>query len=68
MKWSTKTGHRIKALNCHNEVSNDKGNENETDVEVSAVAGSVSDRQCQQALLDATPNAGILVNNNGGPP
>ena len=49
-------------------MSNDKGNENETDVEVSAVAGSVSDRQCQQALLDATPNTGILVNNNGGPP
>ena len=38
------------------------------DVEVRAVAGSVSDQQCQQALLDATPNAGILVNNNGGPP
>jgi 3-oxoacyl-[acyl-carrier protein] reductase len=38
------------------------------EVEVRTVAGSVSDRQCQQALLDATPNADILVNNNGGPP
>ncbi len=31
MKWSTKSGHRVKALNCHNEVSDDnrKGKEAE---------------------------------------
>ena len=23
MKWSTKSGHRVKAVKCHNEVSND---------------------------------------------
>ena len=38
------------------------------DISVIAVAGDVSDRQCQQALLDATPDPDILVNNNGGPP
>ena len=30
MKWSTKTGHRVKALKCHNEVNDDNRNENET--------------------------------------
>ncbi len=38
------------------------------DVVVKVVAGNVSDQQCQQALFTATPNADILVNNNGGPP
>ena len=38
------------------------------DIDVITVAGNVSDPQCQQALLDATPGADILVNNNGGPP
>ena len=37
-------------------------------VEVKVVAGSISDRQCQQNLLEATPEADILINNNGGPP
>ena len=38
------------------------------DIDVITVAGNVSDPQCQQALLDATPGADILINNNGGPP
>ncbi len=38
------------------------------DVEVTAVAGNVSDRQCQAALVSASPDVDILVNNNGGPP
>ena len=37
-------------------------------IDVITVAGNVSDPQCQQALLDATPGADILINNNGGPP
>jgi 3-oxoacyl-[acyl-carrier protein] reductase len=37
-------------------------------VEVSMVVGSVSDHQCQAALLSAMPEVDILVNNNGGPP
>ena len=37
-------------------------------LEVKVVAGSISDRQCQQNLLEATPEADILINNNGGPP
>ena len=38
------------------------------DIDVITVAGNISDPQCQQALLDATPGADILINNNGGPP
>jgi 3-oxoacyl-[acyl-carrier protein] reductase len=38
------------------------------DVDVSAVLGDISNIDCQQALLAATPDADILVNNNGGPP
>ena len=37
-------------------------------IDVITVAGNVSDPQCQQALLDATAGADILINNNGGPP
>ena len=32
MKWSTNSGHRVKAVKCHNEVSNDNRNEKETGV------------------------------------
>lgn len=32
LKWSTRTGHRVKALRCHNEVRDDNRNENETEV------------------------------------
>ena len=27
MKWSTKSGHRVKAVNCHNEVNDDNRKE-----------------------------------------
>lgn len=37
-------------------------------VRVSAVSGDISDRDCQLALLAATPEVDILINNNGGPP
>jgi 3-oxoacyl-[acyl-carrier protein] reductase len=37
-------------------------------VDVTAVAGDVSTREGQQALLAACPEPDILVNNNGGPP
>jgi 3-oxoacyl-[acyl-carrier protein] reductase len=37
-------------------------------VQVSEVAGDVSDPERQRALLAACPNPDILVNNNGGPP
>jgi 3-oxoacyl-[acyl-carrier protein] reductase len=39
-----------------------------TRVAVTAVAGDVSTRACQDALLAACPEPDILVNNNGGPP
>jgi len=32
MKWSTKSGHRVKAVKCHKEVRNDNRNEKETRV------------------------------------
>ena len=28
MKWSTKSGHRVKAVTCHDEVNDDKRKEN----------------------------------------
>ena len=37
-------------------------------VTVSEVAGDVSERRVQAALLKAAPEPDILVNNNGGPP
>jgi len=39
-----------------------------TGASVTAVAGDVSTRQGQDALLAACPEPDILVNNNGGPP
>jgi 3-oxoacyl-[acyl-carrier protein] reductase len=39
-----------------------------TGTEVTAVAGDVSTRQGQDALLEACPAPDILVNNNSGPP
>ena len=39
-----------------------------TGVEVTAVAGDVSTREGQEALIAACPAPDILVNNNGGPP
>ena len=30
VKWSTKSGHQVKAVKCHNEVNHDKRNEQET--------------------------------------
>lgn len=41
---------------------------NRTGVPVAAVAADVSTADGQKALLDACPDADILVNNNGGPP
>jgi 3-oxoacyl-[acyl-carrier protein] reductase len=38
------------------------------DVHVSSVAGNISDTECQLALLTVTPDADMLINNNGGPP
>ena len=32
VKWSTKSGHRVKAVKCHNEVRDDNRNEKETGV------------------------------------
>lgn len=40
----------------------------ETGATVRAVAGDVSVREVQDALLAAVPSVDILVNNNGGPP
>ena len=37
-------------------------------VEVVGVAGDIAHGETQQALIDACPTPGILVNNNGGPP
>ena len=31
MKWSTNSGHRVKAVKCHNEVRNDNRNEKDTE-------------------------------------
>ncbi len=32
MKWSTKTGHRVKALKCHNEVHDNNRKQKETEL------------------------------------
>jgi hypothetical protein len=32
MKWSTKSGHRVKAVKCHNEVRDGNRNEKETEL------------------------------------
>ncbi len=32
MKWSTNSGHRVKAVKCHNEVRNDNRNEKEKEL------------------------------------
>lgn len=37
-------------------------------VAVTEIAGDVSDPAVQKAIVDAAPEADILVNNNGGPP
>jgi 3-oxoacyl-[acyl-carrier protein] reductase len=37
-------------------------------VKVTAVAGDISKKEVQQAVLTACPSPDILVNNNGGPP
>ena len=42
LKWSTKSGHRVKALNCHNEVNADNSNDQETELHGSVQAGSGS--------------------------
>ena len=42
MKWSTKSGHRVKALTCHNEVNDDNSNDQETELHGSVQAGSGS--------------------------
>jgi len=41
---------------------------NRTGVPVVAVAADVSTADGQRSLIDACPNADILINNNGGPP
>ena len=40
----------------------------ETGVAVETVAGDISDPAVQAAMIEACPEADILVNNNGGPP
>ena len=42
LKWSTKSGHRVKALNCHNEANADNSNDPETELHGSVQAGSGS--------------------------
>jgi hypothetical protein len=32
LKWSTNTGHRVKAVNCQNEVNDDDTKTNKTEV------------------------------------
>ena len=32
VKWSTNSGHRVKAVQCHNEVNDESRKENETEV------------------------------------
>ena len=46
LKWSTKTGHRVKALKCHNEVNDDNRNEKETGLygRLQARSGVAGDR------------------------
>jgi len=38
------------------------------EIRVTAIAGDISDRDCQLSLLAAAPEVDILINNNGGPP
>ena len=39
MKWSTKSGHRVKAVKCHNEVKDDNRDEKAKELKYAGAPG-----------------------------